>query len=186
MLWGFTSLHQAVCHSKRSGMCDATGGEGRGYTKQQKGYMVPVAQGYTGATLPGRSTSGNWETSWYDLDRRTSCIFVKSSSTSQVMKDISQDLFWKGLERVGWGGSCELPRLRWAVSTAFHPGPMEMEETADSVESAPSPRGHLSMRVLETWDSTETALSCEVPAPGTGRDTATAKLRSEPDFPLFL
>lgn len=72
------------------------------------------------------------------------------------MGDLSQDPFWKGLARVG--ESREYPRLRWAVSTALHTGPMEMEETANSMELAPSPRGHLSMLVLETWDFTETYL----------------------------
>lgn len=97
------------------------------------------------------------------------------------MRDISQDPFWKGLARVG--ESCEYPRLRWAVSTALHTGPVEMEETANSMEFAPSPRGHLSMIVLETRDSTETSLlNCEAPAPGTGCYTVIANHRCEPVF----
>lgn len=42
MQWEFASLCQAVCHSKRWVMCDATGKRGqRVYIKQQKGYMLP-------------------------------------------------------------------------------------------------------------------------------------------------
>lgn len=68
--------------------------------------------------------------------------------------------------------SCEFPRLRWAMMTAFHTSPMEMEEIANSIEVAPSPRGHLSMTALETWDSPQTSLlHCEVPAPRTGHYT---------------
>lgn len=54
--------------------------------------------------------------------------------------------------------SCEFPRLRWAVMTAFHIGLVEMEEIASSMKFAPSPRGHLSMTALETWDSPQTSL----------------------------
>lgn len=102
------------------------------------------------------------------------------------MKDISQDPFWKGLARVVvvvcvWGGACEFLRLRRAVSTALHTGPTKMEETANSMESAPSPRGHPSMTALETQDSTETSLlNWEVPAPRTGHDTVIAYHKCEP------
>lgn len=81
------------------------------------------------------------------------------------------------------GESCEFPRLRWAASTAFHTGPTEMEEMANSMESAPSPRGHISTIVLETRDSTETSLlNREVPAPRIGRYTGRANHTCEPVF----
>lgn len=67
------------------------------------------------------------------------------------------------------------------MSTALHTGPTKMEETANSMESVPSSRGHLSMTVLETQDSTETSLlNCEVPAPRTGRDTVIVYHKCEP------
>lgn len=96
------------------------------------------------------------------------------------MKDIFQDPFWKGLAKLG--ESCEFLRLRWAVSTAFHTGPVDMDKTATSMEFALSPRNHLLMTMLEIRDFTETSLlNCEVPAPRTGHYTVIANHKCEPE-----
>ena len=61
-------------------------------------------------------------------------------------------------------------------------GLMQMEETANSMECAPSLRGHLSVTALETWDSTETSLlNREVPARGTGYYIVTANHKHKPE-----
>lgn len=59
--------------------------------------------------------------------------------------------------------------------TAFHTGPMEMEEIASFMEFVPFLRGHLSVTVLKTPDNTE------VSAPRTGHYIMTANHKCDPE-----
>lgn len=140
--------------------------------------MCPTARRSTSAALHAYSASGTL-LGRIEEDLQAFLVAAPHQTSGRTAPEALS-----GIARVG--ESCEFPRLRWAVIAAFHTGPAEMEKTADSMESAPPLRGHLSVTVRETLDAPETSLlNCEVPAPGTGHDMVTANHRCETESSSF-